>query len=132
MQDLKHKILLFLTALTIVGEVASIILWTTNRPIGGEPYARFSLAVDYTIAVADAAIFAVLNVVAFVLIFRRNKMGSLFLMVISIINRAISHPIFIGGVHGIFITWTAVLVIFAYLDYRKLAKHPYPNFLREK
>jgi hypothetical protein len=132
MQDLKHKILLFLTALTIVGEVASIILWTTNRPIGGEPYARFSLAVDYTIAVADAAIFAVLNVVAFVLIFRRNKMGSLFLMGISIINRAISHPIFIGGVHGIFITWTAVLVIFAYLDYRKLAKHPYPNFLREK
>jgi hypothetical protein len=51
-------------------------------------------------------------------------MGPLFLMVISIINRAISHLIFIGGVHGIFITWTVVLVIFAYLDYRKLAKHP--------
>jgi len=33
MQDLKHKILLVLVALTIIGEIASIILWTTNRPV---------------------------------------------------------------------------------------------------
>jgi hypothetical protein len=80
------------------------------------------LAVDFTIAVANAAVFAVLNLVAFILIMKRNKMGSLFLIAISIINRVISHPIFIGGAHGIFITWTAVLVIFAYLDYRKISK----------
>jgi hypothetical protein len=123
MQDLKHKILLALTAITIIGEIASIILWTTNRPIAGEPYARFSLAVDYTIAVANAAVFSILNLVAFIWIFRRNKTGPIFLITISIINRVISHPIFIGGVHGIFITWTAILVIFAYLEYRKLAKH---------
>jgi hypothetical protein len=122
MQDLKHKILLVLVALTIIGEIASIILWTTNRPVGGEPYARFSLAVDYTIAVANAAVFAALNGIAFILIFRRNKIGPIFLITISIINRAISHPIFIGGVHGIFITWTILLIIFAYLDYKKLSK----------
>lgn len=74
-QALTHKILLVLTALTIIGEFAPIILWTTNRPVGGEPTARFSLAVDYTIAVANAAVFAVLNIIAFVLIFRRNKLG---------------------------------------------------------
>jgi hypothetical protein len=34
MQDLKHKILLLLTEITIIGEVSSIILWTTNRPMG--------------------------------------------------------------------------------------------------
>jgi len=123
MRNLQHKTLLILTAITIVAEIASIILWTTNRPIAGEPYARFSLAVDYTIAVADAAVFAVLNLIALVLIFRRNKMGPIFLIVISIVNRAISQPIFIGGVHGIFLTWTAILVIFAYLDYRKLSKN---------
>jgi len=122
MQDFKHKNLLVLVALTIIGEIASIILWITNRPVGGEPYARFSLAVDYTIAVANAAVFAVLNSIALVLIIRRNKIGPLFLIAISIINRAISHPIFIGGVHGIFITWTALLIIFAYLDYKKLSK----------
>ena len=75
MQDFKHKILLVLVALTIIGEIASIILWITNRPMGGEPYARFSLAVDYTIAVANAAVFAILNSIAFVLIIRRNKIG---------------------------------------------------------
>jgi hypothetical protein len=120
MKDLVHKILLVLTALTIIGEVASIILWIRNAPMGGEPSARFSLAVDYTFAVANATVFAALNVIALVWIIRRNKLGPLFLIGISIINRVISDPIFIGGAHGIFITWTILLVIFAYLDFRKL------------
>jgi len=122
MQNFKHKILLVLTGLTIIGEIASIILWITNRPIGGEPYARFSLAVDYTIAVANAAVFIALNLVAFVLIFRRKKTGPLLLIATSILNRVISYPIFIGGAHGVFITWTALLVIFAYAEYRGLTK----------
>jgi hypothetical protein len=122
MRDLQHKILLFLVAITIIGEVASIILWIRNGPMGGEPYARFSLAVDYTIAVVNAAVFSILNLIALIWIIRRNRIGPLFLIAISIINRAISDPIFVGGAHGIFITWTIILVIFAYLDYRKLAK----------
>jgi hypothetical protein len=122
MQNLQHKILLVLIALTIIGEFASVILWVTNRPVSGEPYARFSLAVDYTIAVANVAVFIALNLVAFVLIFRRNKTGPLFLIAISILNRVISYPIFIGGAHGVFITWTALLVISAYTEYRGLSK----------
>jgi hypothetical protein len=122
MQNLQHKSLLVLTALTIIGEAASIILWVTNRPVGGEPSARFSLAVDYTVAVANAAVFIALNLVAFVLIYRRNKTGSLLLIAASILNRVISYPIFIGGAHGVFITWTALLVIFAYAEYRGLSK----------
>jgi hypothetical protein len=120
MQDLKHKILLVLTAITIIAEVFSIIFWTANPkiPIG---QARVTLAVDYTIAVANAAVFAVLNLVAFIWIMRRNKMGPLLLIAISIVNRVISHPIFIGGAHPVFITWTILLVVFAYLDYRKLS-----------
>jgi hypothetical protein len=122
MQNLKHKILLVLVALTILAEVASIILWTANRPLAGQPSARFSLAVDYTIAVANAAVFMALNAVAFALIFRGKKIGPIFLIAISILNRFISHPIFIGGAHGIFISWTVLLVVFAYLDYRRLSK----------
>ncbi len=122
MKDLAHRILLVLTALTIIGEIASMILWIRNGPMGGEPYARFSLAVDYTIAVVNAAVFAVLNFIALVWIFRRRKMGPLFLIGISIINRVISDPIFIGGAHGIFISWTILLVVFAYLDYRQLSR----------
>jgi hypothetical protein len=121
MRDFTHKILLVLTAITIIGEVASIILWTLNRPMGGEPYARFSLAVDYRIAIVNAATFAALNILAFIWIFRRNKLGAPFLIAISILNRVISYPLFVGGAHGIFITWTAILVIFAYAQYRGLS-----------
>ena len=122
MQDIRHKILLILTAITIIGEVAAIILWITNSPFSGEPYARFSLAVDYRIAIANVAVFAVLNLIALVWIIRRNKIGSIFFIAISIINRVISDFIFIGGAHGIFITWTVLLVIFAYVEYRGLSK----------
>jgi hypothetical protein len=123
MQDLTHKILLVLTAITIIAEVASIILWVVNPtiPLG---QARITLAVDYTIAVGNAAVFAVLNFVALVWIKRRDKNGPLFLIAISLINRLISYPIFKGGAHLVFITWTVLLIIFAYLDYRKLSKHP--------
>jgi hypothetical protein len=121
MKDLQHKILLAIVAITIIAEVASIIFWTINPtiPLGK---ARATLAVDYRIAVADAAVFAALNFTALMLIFRRNKKGALLLIAISIINRVISEPLFIGGAHLLFITWTVLLVIFAILDYRSLSK----------
>jgi hypothetical protein len=74
MKDLQHKILLILTAITVIAEVGSIILWTVNPriPLG---QARVTLAVDYRVAVVDAAVFAVLNLAAFILIIRRNKRG---------------------------------------------------------
>jgi hypothetical protein len=121
MQNLAHKVLLALTSITIIAEVASIVFWVVNPtiPLG---QARSTLAIDYTIAVASAAVFAVLNSVALLLIVRRNKIGPIFLIAISIINRVISDFFFIGGAHLVFITWTVVLVIFAFLDYRKLTK----------
>jgi len=119
MLKIVNRILIVLTAITIIAEVGSIILWIVNPkiPLG---QARVTLAIDYTIAVASAAIFAILNSIALIWILKRNKLGPIFLIIISVINRAISHFFFIGGAHGIFITWTALLVIFAYLDYRKL------------
>jgi hypothetical protein len=121
MQNFAHKILTVLTAITIIAEVGSIILWTANPkiPIG---QARVTLAVDYTLAVASAAVFAFLNAIALIWILKRNKIGPIFLIAISVINRASSHFFFIGGVHFFFITWTILLVIFACLDYRKLSK----------
>ena len=122
MKELPHKILLILIAITVIAEVGSIVIWTVNPriPLG---QARVTLAVDYKVAVADAALFAVLNLAALILIFRRNKIGPIFLIAISIINRIVSFPLFIGGAHFVFITWTVVLVIFSYIDFRKLPKN---------
>ena len=121
MKDLQHKILLILTAITVIAEIVSIVLWTINPkiPLG---QARVTLAVDYRIAIADAAVFAVLNLAAYVLIIRRNKIGVILFIASSIVNRIISFQLFIGGAHLVFITWTTILVIFSYLDYRKLTK----------
>jgi hypothetical protein len=122
MQNSTNKILLVLLALTIIGEVSSIILWGVNPTIPSGQKIRFTLAADYTIAIANAAVFTVLNLLAFYWILRRNKKGPIFLIAISIINRIISQPIFIGGIHLIFVTWTALIVIFAYLAIRKQTK----------
>ena len=121
MPDLKRRLLLVLLALTIIGEIASIIIWTLNPALPNESSPRFTLAADYLLAVANAAVFAALNATAFFWILKRNKIGAPFLIAISIINRIISYPLFIGGAHAIFITWTALLVIFAYAEYRGLS-----------
>ena len=115
-----HKILLTLLYLTILGEVISIILWTVNPSLPSGNMVRFTLAVDYTIAVLNATIMVALNLIALFLIRKRNKWGPLFLIAISIGNRIASHPIFIGGTHLIFTIWTAALVIFSYLDYNRI------------
>lgn len=121
MQNLAHKVLLALTSITIIAEVASIVFWIVNPtiPLG---QARSTLAIDYEIAVGNAVVFAILNSIALIWIIRNNKVGQVFLIAISIINRIISHFFFIGGAHLVFITWTIMLVIFAILDYRKPAK----------
>jgi hypothetical protein len=84
--------------------------------------ARFSLATDYTLAVLNAIVMVPLNLMALFWIIKRKKLGPLFLIVISIGNRIASQPIFDGNMHLIFVTWTAILVIFAYLEYRQLNK----------
>ena len=123
MTNVKHKILLILLSLAIIGEVASIILWTVNPSLPSGEMARFTLATDYTIAVVNAVVMVALNLIALFWIRKRNKWGPLFLIAISIGNRIASHPIFIGGTHLIFVTWTTILVIFAYLDYRQIIKN---------
>lgn len=123
MHNAKHKTLLVLLAFTIIGEVASIILWTLNPSIGSQQSIRFTLNVDYTIAVLNAAIMVVLNLIALFWIRKGNKWGSIFLITISVGNRVASHTIFIGGTHLIFLTWTLILVVLSYFEYQKVIKN---------
>ena len=120
MKDVTHKILLLLVILIIIGELASIVLWIVNPALGIEPSARFSLSVDYIFAVANAAVMISLNSIAFYGIFKRLNWGHIFFIAISIGNRLLSQFLFVGGIHLIFTTVTAVLIIFAYSDYANL------------
>ena len=115
MHEVKHKILLTLLSITIIGEILSIIIWTNS------PTQRFSLVVGWEIAVLNAVVMIPLNLLALFWIMKRRNWGPLFLIAISIGNRIVSQPIFDGGIHMIFVTWTALLVIFAYIEYRGLS-----------
>jgi hypothetical protein len=113
-EGVKHKILLILIAMTIIGEVLSIIIWTT------QPGQRYTV-LDYQLGIINAAIMIPLNLIALFGILKGKKWGPIFLIAISIGNRLWSHPLFDGGIHMIFVTWTALLVIFAYVEYRGLS-----------
>ena len=116
-----HKLLLILISIAIIGEIFSIVLWIVNPLIfQGMHEARFTLAVDYEIAVLNAAIMVALNLFAFFGIVKRKKWGPLVLIASSIGNRMVSHPIFIGGTHLVFISWTIILVVFSFIEYNQL------------
>ena len=82
MKDVIHKFLLILVILTIVGEFVSIVLWIVNPPLSVEPNARFSLAVDYMFAIANAAVMIPLNLIALYGIFKRFRWGPLFFIIV--------------------------------------------------
>lgn len=113
-EGFKHKILLLLVALTIIGELLSIILWTTG--LGTDVS-----IIDLQLGIVNAAIMIPLNLIALLGIIKGKKWGSLFLIAISIGNRLWSQLLFIGGIHLIFVTWTALLVIFAFSEYKGLS-----------
>ena len=71
MTNIKHKILLIMLSLAIIGEVASIILLTVNPSLPSGNMARFTLAADYTIAVLNAVVMVALNIMA--LFWRKRK-----------------------------------------------------------
>lgn len=114
-EGIKHKILLILIAITIIGEVLAIILWTT-----GLPELRDTI-LDVQLGIINAAIMIPLNLIALFGIIKRKKWAPLYFIAISIGNRLWSQPLFDGGIHMIFVTWTALLVIFAYNEYRGLS-----------
>ena len=116
MKNLTRKILYVLIFLTVIGESISIFLWTNS------PVQRSVLIVDWEIAVLNAVIMVPLNLLALFWIIKRKDWGPLFLIAISIGNRIASQIFFDSGMHGLFITWTALLVFFAYFTYRPLNK----------
>ena len=113
-EGVKHKILLILIAMTIIGEVISIIMWTAL------PQSRISI-LDVQLGIINAAIMIPLNLFALFWIIKGKRWAPLYFIAISIGNRLWSQPLFDGGIHMIFVTWTSLLMVFAYNEYRGLS-----------
>ena len=113
-EGIKHKILLILITLIIVGELLSILMWTLL------PELRFTV-LSYELGVINAGVMIILNGFALYWIIKRISWAPLYFITISIGNRLVSQTLFDGGIHMIFVTITSVLVIFAYNEYRGLS-----------
>ena len=115
-EGVKHKILLILISMTIIGEVLSLLIWTL------QPEQRFTV-LSYELGVINAAIMVLLNLIALFGVIKRKNWAPLYFIAISIGNRLLSQPLFDGGIHMIFVTWTTILVVFAYTEYRGLSNY---------
>jgi len=124
MQEIPRKILYILIVLTILGEVFSIYMFSSNTSVNPESGfgPRDGLVVDWEIAALNAVIMVPLNLLALVLIIKRKEWGPLFFITISVGNRIASQFFFDSGMHGLFISWTILLVFFAYYVHHKLNK----------
>ena len=112
-----HLILMVLVTLSIIGGLASIVVWYTQADM------RMTLVVDYNEAIIAAAIVVVLNIVAFVSIRMKMKWGPLLIIAITIPNRILGFFHFeVSAGQVLFIGWSAILIIFALLDYMQLTK----------
>ena len=113
-EGIKHKILLILIALTIIGEAISIIFWTL------QPELRFTV-LNFELGIANAGVMILLNFLALYWIIKGKNWAPLYFIAISIGNRLLSQTLFDGGIHMMFVTLTSVLVIFAYNEYKGLS-----------
>jgi hypothetical protein len=114
-EGIKHKILLILITLTIIGEALSIIMWTL------QPELQLISLLNYELGVISAGVMIVLNLFALYWIIKGKTWAPLYFIALSIGNRLWSQTHFDGGVHMIFVTWTSLLVIFAFNEYRGLS-----------
>ena len=108
---------MILVTLSIIGGLASIIIWYT------QPDMRMTLVVDYNEAIIAAAVVAVLNVVALISLKMKIKWGPILVIAITIPNRILGFFHFeVSAGQVIFIAWSVILVVFALLDYKQLTK----------
>lgn len=122
MQEIPRKILYILIVLTILGQALSIYMFAAEIRVNPEmEYGpRDGLVVDWEIAALNAGVMIPLNILALFLIIKRKEWGPIFFITISVGNRIWSQFIYDSGMHGLFISWTILLVFFAYYVYRKM------------
>jgi hypothetical protein len=121
-----HKVLIVFVILNIIGDIGNVIFWWVS------PSSRISLtpSIIGNAAGADNALIAgtiILTVVSLVYIvslyglLKKMLWAPLLVIAISIANRVLA--IFLYQISLAFVfwaVWTAILVVFGYLDWRKI------------
>jgi hypothetical protein len=136
-----HTVLVLFVLLNIVGDIGNVILWHANPssqlsivPVlnagipsnGGYIYsllgdAAATLAVGSTILTVVAVIYAI----ALYGLLTKKTWGALVVIVVSVVNRIFAVFLYeLSPAFAFWGVWTIILVVVAYLDYRKLKIAP--------
>ena len=132
-----NTILIVFVLLNIIGDIGNIIFWYAvpisqgsllGGNIGGIEFAGgyiARVAGDQAALAAGTIILAVVAVVYIVALFglmKRRLWAPLLVIAISVANRALAGFMFeLNESFAFFGVWTVILVVVAYLDYRKLS-----------
>jgi len=130
-------LLILLIAINIIGDIGNIIVWLAVPEMraslvggvmnGAELNGGYLAAVagDQAALIAGTvtlAVISILYVIALIGLLKRNKQAALGVIAISVANRAIALVLFeINSAFAVWGIWTAILVVVAYLDFRKLS-----------
>jgi hypothetical protein len=118
--------LLFILVLgNIVVDVANIGFWigmpSSQASMLGGPIAKtFGSLVGLVIGTAILSAVSITYVATLFGLYRRQKWAPLLIVAVSIANRALALVIFEFTTPILFV-WTGILVVVAYIDYRRLA-----------
>jgi hypothetical protein len=120
-------LLILLVVINIIGDIGNIALWNA------EPSSQESLMGGYIASLAGAenaltagtiilAVVAIIYIASLLGLFKQQKWGPLLVIAISIANRAIAVFLYLfNEFFFLWFAWTIILLIFAFLDFRKLS-----------
>ncbi len=126
-RNLIHQILIFFILINAIGDLGNIAVWYST------PESRVSLENGYIASlvgtndalIAGSIILAVVAAVYFASLFglfRKQKWGPLLVIAISVPNRIIATFLYeFSNAFMLWAAWTVVLIVLAYLDFRKLS-----------
>ncbi|MGZ4850764.1 MAG: hypothetical protein ACXV2C_05230 [Candidatus Bathyarchaeia archaeon] len=122
-----HKILILFVVINIIGDIGNVAFWWANSSARDASLNTGIIGVAAGVDTALIAGTAILLVVALVYIvslfglLRKMKWSPLLIVAISVANRALALFLyFISPAFAFWAVWTVILLVLAYLDYKKI------------
>ena len=125
-----NLVLIFLVAINVVGDIGNIAFWdavpSSRESLMGGRIASFVGAENaLTAGTIVLAIVAIIYVVSTLGLLKKQKWAPLLVIAISIANRALALFLYLfNEAFFRWFAWTIILLIVAFLDFRKISTNP--------
>jgi hypothetical protein len=123
-----HKILILFVIINIIGDIGNVIAWWAVPSMPGlslyNSYIGTAINNNPTALIIGSVILLIVAAVyaaSLTGLLKSMKWAPLLIIAISIVNRAIAVGLYLlSPAFAFWAVWTAILVVFAYLDLRKM------------